>query len=75
MYSAVQIAIISSETVTPLDIFYDRMWSVRFTNESQIDAVLTSVSFSVFAIYTKRRANGIYGIRVELQEPAFELSG
>ena len=75
MYSAVQIAIISSETVTPLDIFYDRMWSVRFTNESQIDAVLTSVSFIVFAIYTKRRANGIYDIRVELQEPAFELSG
>ena len=48
---------------------------VHFTNESQIDAVLTSVSFSVFAIYTKRRANGIYGIRVELQEPAFELWG
>ena len=48
---------------------------VHFTNESQIDAVLTSVSFSVFAICTKRRANRIYGIQVELQEPAFELSG
>ena len=46
-----------------------------FVSPMKIDAVLMSVSFSVFAIYTKRRANGIYGIRVELQEPASELSG
>ena len=34
--------------------------------------MLTNVSFSVLTDYTKRRANGI---RAELQEPEFELSG
>ena len=36
------------------------------------DAVLTSVSFSVFADFTKRRANVTL---VELQDPEFKLSG
>ena len=51
-----------------------KTWLVRYTNENQISAVLTNIGFSVFTDYTTRRAK-FAGIRVELQEPEFELSG
>ena len=42
-------------------------------NKIQIASLVTSVSFSVFALYNKKSLWD--GIRVELKEPEFELSG
>ena len=39
----------------------------------QIASLVTSVSFSVFTLYNKKSLWD--GIRVELKEPEFELSG
>ena len=39
----------------------------------QIASIVTSVSFSVFTLYNKKSLWD--GIRVELKEPEFELSG
>ena len=50
---------ISSETVTYWAFCNDNMWSVCCTNWNQIDVVLTSVNFSVFTDFTKRKANGM----------------
>ena len=63
----------SSETVTRLGMFTIKRDLLASLIKIQIASIVTNVSFSVFTLYNKKSLWD--GIRVELKEPEFELSG